>query len=387
MSQGDQFHQYGYDHYLKAPKKPKTPQPQYSGGRLALLRNMQKPPLASMALLGAAVLFVGVIVMTYPSDDRQSNPIPIVKADLRPVKERPVDAGGMEIPNMKSTILARADQPSIKDERDKIENLLQRHKEQSVMSKGQAIHQSMETAAVQNQVAADVASEHGLVLPRSGEEGAVNILSADISADSNEAGDASASSSAVGDKVFASAKPAFDVKEPKADDILQKIGSSQNDGTDGTQEHADKFAMQVASAALVGKPARAGAPKTIHQAGKSPETIEFVRSVLGEKQGTQQPQNIEPAAGVSSHAAEITAGVYFVQLASITDPARAKSEWMKMQGQYNVLGQSNFRIQEASLSNGKFYRIQAGPMSKDSANRICDALTRAKKPGGCIVVK
>ena len=76
-----------------------------------------------------------------------------------------------------------------------------------------------------------------------------------------------------------------------------------------------------------------------------------------------------------------------MQLASITDAKRAVSEWTKMQRKYPVLVSSKFRVQEASLPGGTFYRIQAGPMSKESATQICNALKQANKPGGCLVVK
>ena len=58
-----------------------------------------------------------------------------------------------------------------------------------------------------------------------------------------------------------------------------------------------------------------------------------------------------------------------------------------MKAKYNVLSQEKFRVQEASVNSGTFYRIQAGPMSKANANNICDSLKQAGKPGGCLVVK
>ena len=370
MSQGDQFHQYGYDHYLKAPKRPKTPQSKqgHGDGRSGLLRNIQSPAFASVILLAAAILFVSVIVMTYPSDESQTQPIPVVKADLRPVKEVPADAGGMEIPNKESTILARAGMPSVKDERQKIENLLARKKHTPTTSKGLAISRAMEGQMSE--------PTENIPLPRSEEAGAINILSASEGAAENP-------SETVDDVATADVKPDFEIKEPKADDILQKIGSSQSDET---TEQSDEFVMKVASAAVASKPIRKNVSKPAHAAGQSPETIDFVRSVLDGDKKAKPPQNIEPAVGASTNVA-ITAGSYFVQLASITDPARAPGEWTKMQKKYGVLSSAAFRIQEASLSNGKFYRIQAGPMSRSSANRICDSLKRAKKPGGCIVVK
>lgn len=366
MSQGDQFHQYGYDHYLKAPKKPKSSRSEYYSGRTGLLRSVQSPAVASVVLFFAAILFVWAVVATYPTDEGRNHPIPIVKADLRPIKQKPEKAGGMDIPNKKSTILARSGYPSIKDEQSKIENLLAMKNDTPLMSKAEVI--SSFESRPNTDINQSSLSEKGLVLPRSEEAVAVDA------------------SPVIEETEVVSIKPAFEIEEPvepKVSDILQKIGSTKND--DGSKTKSSGFEQKVASAAMVNKPL-IKRPKAIHGAGKAPETIDYVRSVLGKDKSIVAPQDIEPAAGIVRNP-EITAGMYFVQLASITDPKRAASEWAKMQNKYPMLMQSKFRIQEASLSSGRFYRIQAGPMSKASASRICNELKRAKKPGGCLVVK
>ncbi len=377
MSQGDQFNQFGYDHYLKAPKKTRGARSEYQSGRTGLLRSMQSPAAASVVLFAAAILFVWAVVATYPSEEARNRPIPIVKADLRPVKQKPENAGGMDIPNKKSTILARSGYPSIKDDREKIENLLAMKSNVPPMSKVEAI------SAIDN-IADDKPSmsEKGLVLSSSDKAEDIDITSVD------KVVELDISKPDVAKEEIPSLKPAFEIKEPKVEDILQKIGSTKNN--DSSDVSGNEFNQKVAEAAIRSKPSYKGKgnkkPKVIHSAGNAPETLDYVRSVLGKAESSTAPHNIEPAAGVTRNP-EITAGMYFVQLASITDPKRAASEWVKMQKKYPMLMQSKFRVQEASLSNGKFYRIQAGPMSKASANRICNELKLAKKPGGCLVVK
>ena len=55
-------------------------------------------------------------------------------------------------------------------------------------------------------------------------------------------------------------------------------------------------------------------------------------------------------------------------------------------GAYNSsLSGLKFRTQEAKLAKGTFHRIQAGPMSKDSATSLCNEIKK-KTPGGCLVV-
>lgn len=373
MSQDDQLHQYGYDHYLKAPKRARVKPQNYRGGKTSILRSFQSPTLATVILLAAAVLFVTVVFATYPNGQSNVNNIPIVKADLSPVKEAPSDIGGMSIPNKKSTILARANKPSIQDEQNRIENLLARKKEEAPMSREDAI-KSTQAAGLVIPESTELVS---VMEEQQGEEmssGMDDVVGA-LSLSENESGEE------VSEDVVADVKPLVE-ESPKASDILQKIGSSKADD-EGVV--TDEFSQKVASAAVRSKPSYTK-PVTQAKTAKAPETIDYVRSVLNKDENTAV-QNIEPAAGAATSAKQLQAGSYFVQLASITDPARAAGEWKKMQDKYGVLSVSKFRIQEASLSNGKFYRIQAGPMSKADANRICNALKQAKKPGGCLVVQ
>ena len=105
-------------------------------------------------LLLTGVIFAGIIVMSYPSEDNSRGEIPIVKADLRPIKIKPNDRGGMDIPNRESTILAKVGEPPVQGERQEIENLLQSRK-QDMMSKEEALEEaisesSYETANLQS---------------------------------------------------------------------------------------------------------------------------------------------------------------------------------------------------------------------------------------------
>ncbi|MGH1376267.1 MAG: SPOR domain-containing protein [Alphaproteobacteria bacterium] len=395
MSQNNQFHQYGYDHYLKAPQRP-SPTPMrsaarsdgFSGGmRSQLVRKIQSPAVATVALLAAGAMFVGVIYATYPSGDNVQTQIPIVKADLRPIKTMPEHPGGMDIPHRESTILAHVGQSSDLQSAmpEGIENLLV-PSEDELMSKEQEITQAMASFPGGNNIPMDavevpvstvdmqsnVKQVQTPVVPSVKQSDVIELR------DNNEV--------KVIQKVAVSD---FDIKEPSADNILQKIGTSES----AKDVPSSEFNNKVASAAVAVKPSR---HSTIHAAGTSPETIDFVRSVLNDKssgdavvtpRAALSPARIEPAAGADSPAANITGVAYFVQLASITDPARAGKEWTKMQAKYGVLSASQFRVQEASLSKGTFYRIQAGPMSKAKADELCHDLKALNKPGGCLVVK
>ncbi len=382
MSQDNQFYQYGYDHYLKAPKKPAADASSLDAARRAsahgmrsrLARNIQSPAVATVALLAAGVLFVSVIVATYPSADDEQRPIPIVKADLRPIKVEPIEIGGMNIPHKDSTILARVGQPPILEDNSVVENLLAPPVDEPLITKEEAIQQAMAQTPVS--------------VPYSvSEAGAGGVISKVSPGDSPAQEEAPETTIALLEPIEtpmleepAAPSLGLETKKPEPQDILQKVGASKTE----IDEKSSEFDLMVADAAVKNKPSK---PATIHAAATSPETLEFVRSVLN-KETDVSPSAIEPAAGVAHTApVAIAAGHYFVQLASITDAARAPGEFSKMQKKYNVLSESRFRVQEASLSNGTFYRIQAGPMSQDSANRICESLKASGKPGGCLVVK
>ena len=384
MSQDNQFHQYGYDHYLKAPTRPR-PNARFVGGmRDNILNKAQSPAIATVALVAAAALFIGVIAITYPSGEEGEKHIPIVKADLRPVKSFPDDRGGMDIPHRDSTILARPSAAALSSERQEIENLFSRTSENFV-SKEQAIEQAMaehpmdvaEVPLISGETPSSLLHEQGQEPIRS-----ENDLEIAVSDSRSLSMQTISSPEIVASKNTSDVLPGFELKEPTAKNILQKIGSS--DGESKIDESG--FSVKVASAAMLKKPFK---PK-MHAAATSPETLEFVRGILNDKEnkvsGKSHPSKIEPAVGASS-TSNIISGAYFVQLASITDPARAGKEWSKMQTLYNALAKSKFRVQEAVLSSGTFYRIQAGPMSKYDANNVCESLKRENKPGGCLVVK
>ncbi len=345
MSQGNQFHQYGYNHYLKAPAKPSMSLDDNNGLGSRIITNimnkLKRPFVAIVSLIIVAVLFLSIIIITYPFDgeNTQQN-IPIIRADLRPIKTQPVERGGMSIANIESTIMAGAGKVSslnIDNEVKAIENLLMRFDEEN----------NSILALVNKEAAIDLAMEQNPMaspdLPLL-DEPAVQISS---------------------------------IKEPIVEDILQKIDNSSSNN-----KVESEFNQKVALAAISAKPK----VTKMHAAAAAPETLDFVRNILNERASSVSA--IEPAVGMaSSPAANISAVSYFVQLASITDPARASSEWRKMQTRYGVLSTSKFRVQEVNLTKGTFYRIQAGPMSKDEASKICNALKAQGKAGGCLVVK
>ena len=139
-------------------------------------------------------------------------------------------------------------------------------------------------------------------------------------------------------------------------------------------------------------------PEIKHKAGESPETLEFVKNVLDKKDGktvasasdvaTQTVAAVQPAAGDATRDFTITPGSHYVQLGSVKSLDGASGEWGRLQKEFSEeLAAAPHRVQAAELGDrGTFYRIQAGPMSKDSASAICESI-KAQKPDGCLIVQ
>lgn len=148
------------------------------------------------------------------------------------------------------------------------------------------------------------------------------------------------------------------------------------------QQSADKV-VEKAQEAVAAIQEDAPTKPDLHAAGSSPETLAFVQSVLNKTE--QAYKSIEKETAVETK--KVVAGDYYVQLSSIRMKSDAEKEWMGLQARYgDALAETSYRIQEKDLEErGIFYRIQAGPFTKEEASRRCDAV-KAIKPAGCFVV-
>ncbi|MFA5591700.1 MAG: SPOR domain-containing protein [Micavibrio sp.] len=164
-------------------------------------------------------------------------------------------------------------------------------------------------------------------------------------------------------------------------------------------EEAQKFAKAepveppvqsgLTSADPLVKEAIGGAPQmSAAPAPKQEVAIEAPKAAPVEKQITsaKDAAKIESAAGAAATAKAVQPGGYYIQLASVRSTAGVEGEWKKLQAKYGSLGALRYRTQQANLGDkGIFHRIQAGPVSKDDATRICNEIKKTT-PGGCLVV-
>lgn len=363
MNQDNQFprfgqqspQQYGLGSYDMKPPRRGLVEKVFGPG---LAQKFSSPLFATGALLLAGVAFAGVIMMAYP-DSKDDKDIPVVKADTLAYKDIPTDPGGMDIPNRDSTIF-------------------------STMNEGEGA----EPAPLENLLASPAE-----------EDEPVDKLAAfarQVEESVEEAGEAAGEAVEETTPAKTTTTAAAETKAEETEPVtLAKIAP---------KETVSETKIRVVEAKPpAAAPVEEERPKIVHKPGENPETLEFVRSVLDKKDGqvaaaaapsgasdvATGAASIQPASGTpATQDFTITPGSHYVQLASVKSLDGAEGEWGKLQKTFSAeLGSVPHRVQAAELADrGTFYRIQAGPMSKDSAAKICESI-KAQKPGGCFVTQ
>ncbi len=300
-----------------------------------VFEKLSNPFAATTALVVCGVLFAGLLY-TFSGSEEQGE-IPIVTAEATMYKDIPNDNADVLISGVDSTVFSTM-QGDEMPESAPLENLLEDDSDTDELA---AFAREVESVIEKDEAAAEI------------EEEAIDTTTL----------------------ASASASEAEPVK-------IQKI-------------EAKPIAEPVKVETIVEKPV------ITHKAGENPETLEFVRSVLEKKDGraavsandvaTQTATDVasvKPAAGTPATDIKVTPGDYYVQLGSVKSMVGAETEWGKIQDKFTAeLGSLPHRVQAADLGDrGTFYRIQAGPVSKQSATEICESI-KAQKPGGCLVTQ
>lgn len=353
QSYGQQF---GFDHYDLPPGR-KSILEKVFGETIA--RKASNPVVATVALLACGAVFAGIIMAAYPGGESADQAVPLVKAETTAYKTTPDDPGGMEIPNRGSTIFQTMADGST-PEPAPIENLLA---EEKPIDKLAAFQRQVEEITSEEE-ASKTSEDNSAPADATANLAEVEDRPAPESAPKELIAETEAAAPAPAQEQLASVTKEIDIPEPKAPEAAAAVPAEK--------------------------------PEITTPAGSNPETLAYVRSVLDRKDGVapsadsaaSSAASVEPAAGAAGAAKAITPGSYYIQLGSVTSASGASSEWGKLQKSFSSqLSSLDYRVQEANLGDrGTFYRIQAGPMSKESASALCDEI-KAQKPGGCLVTQ
>lgn len=191
-----------------------------------------------------------------------------------------------------------------------------------------------------------------------------------------------------------------DRNKPDSEDESGKIENLFETGKDEEPEEFPPSPKPIENAATEITDGQSGAEKAssnINEVVAKIQEPKFIKNLPAEDQNekAQKPENSEPenqkTATLSRE--EPAAGVqtikqpHYVQLGSVRNENRARFEWKRLLDELSaILPDDRHRIEKADLgSKGIYYRVQAGPYSKDQAKALCDRVKSLPEGGGCFV--
>lgn len=297
-----------------------------------------RPPPEPKRVLPPGVLSIvaiaalgGIIWYAYPrgAERYTDMDVPVVKADNAPIKEAPADPGGMEVRHQDSTVF----DPLEKKPGAEVEKL-QPPPEQP-LDKDAVI----KSADAKSPLPASEAPKLDLQMKDAG-NGTEKIVPVASSATLKNTAPAAPA-----------VKPVAESKAPAKSTAKSVTKSAVADDSDDETDEVKEApkAIPAKAAVVPGKTAVVAAP------------AKAVAPVSGE--------------------------AYEVQLGSYRDMEGLKKDWSRLQKKFSSqLGKLTMRAVKASIAGkGTFYRLQAGTVSKDTAQGICTTIKSAK--GVCILAK
>jgi len=343
---------------FEEPRKPiagrRSSPSKSANGRISSYFSKKSSFLAVMIALG---VLIGAIWSLYPRGDNDGNAqnVPIVRADSKPMKLIPEDAGGMDIPNRDSTVFSALRPEG--EQRPRIENLLAPDEDEEPLPRSQLF------AGLDTQQEPDI-DEKVSDVEKSAQE-KVDALIAREQKDLESLRRVEALKKADAERLAQLEADAKEAAEQAEIEEKAKAMEAAKEKAAAKVKELDK----VVTNALDDAPAANDVPKKLMLEPK-PEIV--------------APPKVEPK--VTPKAAPVKSqknGTHYVQLVSVKNEAAAKAEWPKLRAKYKLGGE--YRIQRKDLgAKGVFYRIQAGPYSKSNADKIC-ADIKKQTPGGCLV--
>lgn len=294
--------------------------------QLGVLSVIKSPVISTFLLFLAGALFAGVVMMSYPNTSEDSERLPVIQANSGTVKSVPDDRGGMVIPNRDSTVF-QAMRGDLAD-RPVIENLLE-----------------------------PMSSEP--------EEDVQPLIDLSAAPDLPEDPDQPSTS---------------DLTAPTPQ--IAAVDTMEDTAPPPPQEASAEVITPEPKAESAPEPKPEAKPKA-EESKATTETMEYVRSVLQEE---KKPEPVKEAPKPSTKTSAVESGSYYVQISSVKSDEAAHKEWINLKKKYDVLANVKYRVVRADLgAKGIYYRVQAGGLSKASAESVCASIKA--KSGGCFVVK
>ncbi len=294
----------------------------------------------SIAVVAAAAAFGGVIWFAYQNgrDANRSGPPPLVKADSGPVKVKPDNPGGQEIPFQDSTVYDRLNQNG---QKPVVEKLLP-------------------------------PTEEPVARPQTGAVDAAPANAPPAPAQTSGAAADTAAAVAPPPAKQVAAKPTLVTQPVTITPAPQITGGVQVTDT------ASPTALAPTPGSIITQPAAAPAKSPVAvQAKPVPAKNAAPTSIAALIGNASEPPPANQAAA---------SGSYRLQLSAVRSPDAVAGEWARLKHRFPELASlKNSSSKVEVTGKGTFYRLEAGPLNQASAKSTC---TRLRTEGlGCIVVK
>ncbi|MEQ8321313.1 MAG: SPOR domain-containing protein [Rhodospirillales bacterium] len=286
-----------------------------------------------------------IMMMLDPAD----GDVPVVTADPAPIKIRPENPGGMQVPNQGRLVYGVVDGSSTQP---RVERLLP----------------SPEKPVAVDEVLKRTVPETSSVVTGTAPRG---------TADLNAGAPVRLTPSDPAPAPLAPVPSAEDVARLSANapppPSAPSISASSATGT-GT-------GMETAAAPAAPSAPPAPAPKPAPQAAPAPEPAPAPAAPAATQTANATPAPESPGADISD--------TFRVQLAASRSEDAVKSEWDRLRRRHvDLLGELQLQVMRIDLgaTKGVFYRLRAGPLTDaNAAKALCERLKQRKL--GCLVVK
>lgn len=335
----------------------------------------EEPPRRSRLLplviaFFALAAFAGIVWYAYEWGVGEVEPehLPVVQAPSGPIKEKPAEPGGLEVPYTDSAVLNR---DGGGEQGARIESLLPPPEEPVEVPPAPPAAEpeparTAETSAPEP-AASDAPPEPA---PATGPA-------------SPEAGEPQpAAVAARAPEEPAPEEPAAEAPAPDQAASLPELPRAETAAEAPAAEPAEAPADQAPAPEPAEQPA-AEAPQPLAEAPAG-ETV-TAREAPAEPpvEAPAEPVATSPVQTPGSAApapAEVAPGSWMIQLAALRQEAAARQEWQRVQGRHReLLGSMSLQLERADLGErGIYYRVQAGPLpNRATAQDLCAQLKAA----------
>lgn len=344
----------------------------------------------ALALMGVAAF--GIIIVSAYDKAPTPEDVPLVTASETPVRERPVEEGGMQVANRDSTVFNSLSSGPVSAPIEQLQPAPEQPVDLPAASAGGA-DGTMPTPRRPDGSPALTADEIRMMhVERQGQAlqtgDAASQAMTQLETAANNVPDG------VADGMTSTVMPERLTPPAPAGATASAPVTSASATTQSEQEENPASALTTADGTAEGSAATAVAPLTVTDEPAPASTPEAPTQIAS-------APVVVPPAPVASHApaqhsapavaarpAPANAGVAnrMVQLGAVRSEEAAKAEWSRLQARYRAqLGGLSPSIQRVDLgARGIYWRVRGGPVSADAGKKICETLSKSQQ--NCMVV-